>query len=150
MIRSGDSARVEPLQLEHLANADDSGKELPLAELKRGNSTDGRVVNVAGFKPEYDPRRGLWFCDISFDPGQTLSYFPFVRLALARFQPHSVFTDDGWTVPTSHGPCWRTMCSLHRTGGWNTTWRICRPTTGSPLPYAAQPAFGSSAPQLCW
>jgi hypothetical protein len=90
-----DSARVEPLQLEHLANADDSGKELPLAELKRGNSTDGRVVNVAGFKPEYDPARGLWFCDISFDPGQALSYFPFVRLALARFQPHSLFSDDG-------------------------------------------------------
>jgi hypothetical protein len=90
-----DSARVEPLRLEHLINVDDRAEELPLAELKRVNNTDRRVVHVGGFKPEYDPKRGLWFCDISFDPGQTTSYFPFVRLALARFQPHSVFSNDG-------------------------------------------------------
>jgi hypothetical protein len=52
------------------------------------------VVHAAGFKPEFDPARRLWFCDISFDPGQTVSYFPFVRLALARFQPRSVFSAD--------------------------------------------------------
>jgi hypothetical protein len=30
----------------------------------------------------------LWFCDIEMDPGE--AYFPFVRLALARFQPDSI------------------------------------------------------------
>jgi len=30
----------------------------------------------------------LWFCDLELDSGQ--AYFPFIRLALARFQPESV------------------------------------------------------------
>lgn len=30
----------------------------------------------------------LWYCDIEIDPGD--SYFPFVRLAVARYQPHSL------------------------------------------------------------
>jgi len=89
------SARLQALRLEHLTNAVEQGLSLPLAELKRTGSGDGRVVHVAGFEPQYDPGRGLWFCDISFDPGGAASYFPFVRLALARFQPHSVFSADG-------------------------------------------------------
>jgi hypothetical protein len=36
----------------------------------------------------FDSQRKLWYCDIEIDPGET--YFPFVRLALARYQPHSV------------------------------------------------------------
>jgi hypothetical protein len=32
--------------------------------------------------------RGLWFCDIAVDAGQ--AYSPFVRLALARYQSHSL------------------------------------------------------------
>jgi hypothetical protein len=94
------SANVEPLRLEHFVNADDKAFGLPLEELKRQNATDLRAVNVVGFKPAYDPARNLWFCDISFDPAQTVSYFPFVRLALARFQPHSVFSSDG--VDSAH------------------------------------------------
>jgi hypothetical protein len=89
------SASLEPLRLEHFVNADESAHDLPLEELKRQNTTDLRIVNVAGFKPVYDPERKLWFCDISFDPGVTVSYFPFVRLALARFQPHSVLSNNG-------------------------------------------------------
>lgn len=34
-----------------------------------------------------DPERGLWFCDIEIDTGA--AYWPFVRLALARYQPCS-------------------------------------------------------------
>jgi hypothetical protein len=93
------SANVAPLRMEHLENLADKGDHLPLDELRRTNNADGRVVHVAGFTPQYDPDRGLWFCDIAFkpenEPGQTSSYFPFVRLALARFQPHSVFSADG-------------------------------------------------------
>jgi hypothetical protein len=36
----------------------------------------------------FDQTRGLWACDIRLDTGQ--SYFPFVHLALARYQPHSL------------------------------------------------------------
>lgn len=39
----------------------------------------------------YDPQRQLWYCDIEIDPGE--AYFPFIRLALARFQPKSVVVD---------------------------------------------------------
>lgn len=45
-------------------------------------------VNVAGHEVAYDSDRRLWYCDMDIDAGQ--SYFPFVRLALARYQPHSL------------------------------------------------------------
>ncbi|HYC92515.1 MAG TPA: hypothetical protein VEO54_25130 [Thermoanaerobaculia bacterium] len=47
-----------------------------------------RDVTVVGYEPQYDAERNLWFCDIRLEPGT--SYFPFVRLALVRFQPKSV------------------------------------------------------------
>jgi hypothetical protein len=45
-------------------------------------------VTVVGHSPEFDPVRKLWFCDIQVDAGH--SYFPFIRLALARYQPDSI------------------------------------------------------------
>ena len=45
-------------------------------------------VNVAGFPVEYDPERRLWFADLNIETGDT--YMPFVRLALARYQPHAL------------------------------------------------------------
>jgi hypothetical protein len=45
-------------------------------------------VNVAGHEVAYDSERRLWYCDMDIDAGQ--SYFPFVRLALARYQPKSL------------------------------------------------------------
>lgn len=46
------------------------------------------VVSVAGHAVGYDEDRELWYCDIEVDAGD--SYYPFVRLALARYQPISV------------------------------------------------------------
>lgn len=47
-----------------------------------------QVVDVAGHEVGFDTTRGLWYCDIQFEnPG---AYTPFVRLALARYQPHSI------------------------------------------------------------
>lgn len=43
---------------------------------------------VAGHQTSFDPQRKLWYCDIEFANSQ--SYMPFVRLALARYQPHSI------------------------------------------------------------
>jgi len=47
-----------------------------------------QLVSVVGFPVEFDPARKLWFADIEMNIG--FSYVPFIRLALARFQPHSV------------------------------------------------------------
>jgi hypothetical protein len=46
------------------------------------------AVVVAAHDVYYDRNRKLWYCDIEIDAGDT--YFPFVRLALARYQAHSV------------------------------------------------------------
>jgi len=45
-------------------------------------------VAAIGHRPRFDPARGLWYCDIDIDAGT--SYFPFVRLGLARYQPSSI------------------------------------------------------------
>ena len=44
-------------------------------------------VNVAPHAVGYDEERQVWYCDIVVDPGK--SYFPFIRLALARYHPVS-------------------------------------------------------------
>ena len=57
--------------------------DLSLAELGGGPK-----VQVAGFPVEFNDERKLWFCDIHVDAGD--AYFPFLRLALVRFQPDSL------------------------------------------------------------
>ncbi len=46
------------------------------------------AFTVAGHTVGYDNLRKLWFCDIEIDPGE--AYFPFIRLAMARYQPKSI------------------------------------------------------------
>lgn len=48
----------------------------------------GNTATVVGHQPQFDEARGLWYCDLQLDAGS--SYFPFVKLALARYQPHSI------------------------------------------------------------
>jgi hypothetical protein len=45
-------------------------------------------VTVCVFNVKPDINRQLWYCDIEMDPGT--AYFPFVRLALARYQVNSI------------------------------------------------------------
>ena len=45
-------------------------------------------VEAAPHDVFYDPDRQLWYCDIEVDHGA--SYYPFIRLALARYQPTSI------------------------------------------------------------
>jgi len=59
-----------------------SRSDLSIAEIP------GARVAVAAHEVAYDEDRELWYSDIELSPG--LAYFPFVRLALARFQPESV------------------------------------------------------------
>ncbi len=56
-----------------------------LAELR---SSPVDLVNVAGHTVGYAADRDLWYCDLTVDP--SLAYTPFIRLALARYQPHSI------------------------------------------------------------
>ena len=45
-------------------------------------------VRALGYRPQYDKRRQLWYVDVALNPGQSL--WSFVRLAVARYQPHSI------------------------------------------------------------
>lgn len=71
-------------RLSTFTDAADTGTDLSLPEL--GNQ--GPLVNVAGHTVGFDPDRDLWYCDISVDTGP--AYLPFIRLALARWQPDSI------------------------------------------------------------
>jgi hypothetical protein len=67
------------------------GYEYPLEPINEDSLTldeMGEAVSVAAYPVEYDHQRGLWFSDIEISASDT--YFPFVRLALARCQPHSL------------------------------------------------------------
>lgn len=77
-------------RLENFKNAVKTATGLSLEELSpaTGPAPIYLQVGVAGYKPEYDKDRSLWYCDIEIDFGT--SYFPFIRLALARYQPISL------------------------------------------------------------
>jgi hypothetical protein len=45
---------------------------------------------VAGFEVQYNQERKLWYADLQFNGERVTSYYPFVRLALTRFQPNSI------------------------------------------------------------
>ena len=60
------------------------GTSLLLAE----QSETAPWVDVAGHAVSWDASRKLWYADIALNPGS--SYFPFVKLALVRYQPDSL------------------------------------------------------------
>jgi hypothetical protein len=68
----------------HFSDVVISQADLTLAEL----ALTAHKVEAVGFAPRFDAERRLWYVDIQLDPGA--SYFPFVRFALARFQPKSI------------------------------------------------------------
>jgi hypothetical protein len=70
---------------EHFRNAVTFGHGLTLDETARLSFVS---FSVAGHTVAYDQVRKLWYCDIEMDPGD--AYFPFIRLALARYQPESI------------------------------------------------------------
>ncbi|MFF4528332.1 hypothetical protein ACFY1P_03575 [Streptomyces sp. NPDC001407] len=66
-------------------NAVSTDSGLILDELPEGPS-----ASVAGHPVQFDPGRGLWFCDIEVAGAPAETYCPFLRLALARYQPFSL------------------------------------------------------------
>ena len=86
----GDPVSGSPVPHRWLTTAD-----LPLATLSKTHlglaelpDASPRRVIVAGHTVTYDHDRRLWFCDVVIEPGP--AYLPFVRMALVRFQPHSI------------------------------------------------------------
>ena len=53
--------------------------------------TDTKATAVA-YPVEFDKDRQLWYCDIAINTEQM--YFPFIKLALARYQQHSLRTEN--------------------------------------------------------
>jgi hypothetical protein len=80
----------DPPMLSAFPTASKTASNVFLEEL---GGRKGKVpVSVAGFPVTYDPDRCMYFCDIPFTWGD--SYYPFVRLALATFQPNSITLPD--------------------------------------------------------
>jgi hypothetical protein len=78
-------SRLAPMSLDEgqrQADMDQRGKNLTLPEAPQN------PVTAQWFTVEFDPQQNLYFADIGVDP--TDAYMPFVRLALARFQPYSI------------------------------------------------------------
>ena len=48
--------------------------------------------NVVAYPVHFDEDRQQWFCDLAINPKNM--YFPFIKLAVARYQPHSVRKED--------------------------------------------------------
>ena len=92
---------------EHFLNRVAVGTELTLDELSNGPFIP---LTAVGHSVAYDDTHGrkLWYCDIQMDSGE--AYFPFIRLALARYQPN----------PSPMRICrawsWRISCSSCLTG----------------------------------
>lgn len=68
--------------------------ELPFDWLeKQGTPT----ILVIGYPVHYDEQRRLWYADIQFNAGNC--YCPFIRLALARYQPNTIKDDETCVSP---------------------------------------------------
>ena len=60
----------------------------PVATVPLVDVADTPDARVLGYQPEYHPDRGQWFVDVAMDDGPDL--WPFVRLAVARYQPSAI------------------------------------------------------------
>ena len=76
------SPSLELPRAEAFRNADLVETRVALGELTN------RVVTIVGFAPRWDDGRGLWTVDLDLPTHD--HYFPFIRLALARFQPRAL------------------------------------------------------------
>lgn len=81
-----DATPLPALTPANFPNAARTATGIALAEPVNGAPA---TASIAAFAPAFDPELRLWVCDIDIalpDP----AYFPYVRLALARYQPYSV------------------------------------------------------------
>jgi hypothetical protein len=67
---------------------DDARPTAPPVSMPYAGVKGSPMVTVLGYRPQYNAERHLWFVDVAIDPGD--KFWPFVRLAVARYQPDSV------------------------------------------------------------
>ncbi|GAB3765000.1 hypothetical protein [Microlunatus parietis] len=83
---------AEPLQTVPLVSdfplAQRPKTKIILAEADSDQTLRDQFVAVAPHEVHYDKQRRLWFADITLTA--TPAYMPFIRLALARYQPRSI------------------------------------------------------------
>lgn len=76
----------------HLAGFDDRpepGRPVtPPRQLPLPSVPQQPTVTVVGYRPQFNLERGLWYVDVALNPAE--SFWPFVQLAVARYQPDSV------------------------------------------------------------
>jgi hypothetical protein len=65
------------------------GEDPPVPEATLAEQGDLPVA-LAAYSPDFDPDRDLWYCDLVLDLSRIPGYWPFIRLALARWQPFSL------------------------------------------------------------
>ncbi len=61
---------------------------LPVAAVPLVDLAGEPTASVLAYRPEYHADRGMWHVDVALDDGPAL--WPFVRLAVARYQPDSI------------------------------------------------------------
>ncbi|MFI1364965.1 hypothetical protein [Streptomyces griseochromogenes] len=88
----GDTTPLPTPSAAHFPNAAQTLTGLRLAE---SPDTAPVLVNAVAFAPTYHQERRLWYVDIDVHldggtAGTQPHYFPYLRLALARYQPYSV------------------------------------------------------------
>lgn len=84
-----DPIRESPrLPLTHIADFKNAKKiyDARLFELPN------HFVKVVCFEVNWDRERKLWYCDLELNTGN--AYYPFIRLALVRFQPNSLIISN--------------------------------------------------------
>jgi hypothetical protein len=84
---------VDPIKLSRPAGAYNPAKEQfrMSPHIDEGLSYPGNEnykVTAVAYPVEFDKERKLWYCDLAIDHGTM--YYPFIKLALARYQQHSV------------------------------------------------------------
>jgi hypothetical protein len=72
----------------HFTDALEREQGLPL-DVLLPRSTLARTADVAGHMVDFDHDRKLWYCDLTVST-DSATFAPFVRLALARYQPHAL------------------------------------------------------------
>ncbi|MGA4837841.1 hypothetical protein [Streptomyces sp. G45] len=85
----GDTTVLPRPSAAHFPNADERLTGLTLAE---SSGTAPTLVDAVAFTPRYHQERRLWYVDVDLDfgAGTAPAYFPYLRLALARYQPYAV------------------------------------------------------------
>ncbi|MCW2777667.1 MAG: hypothetical protein JWN17_1392, partial [Frankiales bacterium] len=80
---------VDPLHLLGFDDRHDAGRPVTgLVPVQLVDLPNAPAVSLLGYQPEYNAERQLWFLDVDLDAGA--AFWPFVRLAVARYQPDSL------------------------------------------------------------